>query len=678
MPFPFLIGMVSMDHSECTDALPGKPTRSLRIVVLICHLRMVLPPSRLAREVQGVLPMEGIPADISVVDMPIADAVQYARNLERKGEVDLFICTGATGAYLKKHVGSPVVLIPVSDYDILRVLEEARRMADRVAVLSYRQIDHQLDAVQPLLTISLAQDAYTTLQEAEASVARLAQAGYQVVVGSSMITEIAEQAGLTGVLITSRNAIRQALQDAMDILQAAHAETAKRERLNSLLRHLTDGVAAIDPEGRIQAINPAMARMLGVAADEGIGRPLAALDPQLNVPQLMTGAAVEEGQIVRLGGRSVFVKAAPIVENGQRTGTALTFQDTMAVQRADRQIRRSTRASRFAARYHLSQVVATSSVMLSLLDLAQRYAKTDSTILIHGESGTGKELVAQGIHNASRRAAGPFVAINCASFPESLLESELFGYEEGAFSGSRKGGKPGLFELAHTGTIFLDEIGDMPLSLQTRLLRVLQEREVVRLGGTEPTPVDVRIVAATHRNLRAQIADGKFREDLYYRINILRLKLPALRERREDIAALAFSIAGDIARRNDLQQDTDAWVRPLLPYLESYPWHGNIRELENALERMVLVMMSNETMDFTNQAQVRVLVRSILDDEAVLPLECASFDHGLKAMAKSSELQLIRKVVQECGGSLERASKRLGISRTTIWRRLNATQESDK
>jgi propionate catabolism operon transcriptional regulator len=223
-----------------------------------------------------------------------------------------------------------------------------------------------------------------------------------------------------------------------------------------------------------------------------------------------------------------------------------------------------------------------------VISLAEQYAKTDSTVLITGESGTGKELLAQGIHNASRRRGAPFVAINCAAFPETLLESELFGYEEGAFTGSRKGGKPGLLESAHTGTVFFDEIGDMSLPLQTRLLRVLQEREVLHLGSIEPTPIDVRVIAATHRDLRKNIAEGRFREDLFYRLNILRLHLPPLRERKADIPAITRWIIRGLGKRPEALSPADRLLQGLLPYLESYPWPGNIRELENITERAVL------------------------------------------------------------------------------------------
>lgn len=216
-----------------------------------------------------------------------------------------------------------------------------------------------------------------------------------------------------------------------------------------------------------------------------------------------------------------------------------TFADSGRIQRAEQRLRHQMRNKGFVARYDFENILTDDPAMLTLKSLAQTYAAANATVLIQGETGTGKELFAQGIHHASRRAEGPFVAINCAAIPESLLESELFGYEEGAFTGARRSGKAGMFELAHQGTLFLDEVGELPLPLQARLLRVLQEREVVRLGGTQVIPVDVRILCATHRDLDRSVAAGAFRQDLLYRLNVLSLNVPPLRERRGDITHLA-------------------------------------------------------------------------------------------------------------------------------------------
>jgi propionate catabolism operon transcriptional regulator len=222
----------------------------------------------------------------------------------------------------------------------------------------------------------------------------------------------------------------------------------------------------------------------------------------------------------------VVVSRVPLLDHGVIRGAVVTCQDSAAIQRMERRLRSQHRPRRFEPRYALGAIVGESPAIRSVRALAGRYARTDATVLITGESGTGKEMVAQGIHGASRRRDQPFVAINCAAFPETLLESELFGYEEGAFTGSRRGGRPGLFEAAHLGTIFLDEVGDVPVTLQTRLLRVLQERQVLRLGSNDPTPVDVRVIAATHRDLRRGVETREFREDLYYRLHILPLHIP--------------------------------------------------------------------------------------------------------------------------------------------------------
>jgi propionate catabolism operon transcriptional regulator len=652
--------------------LPGQ--HPARIVILLSHLQIDNLPSRLAQSLQEVLPAYAGVADIRIMDLPISDALQQAQELERTKQADVIICTGATGAYLRKHLSLPVVLMQLAGYDILHALERARRASDRVAILSYRSTLPGLDEVQALFTVSVQQAAYTSLQQAEEAVHEFARQGYQAIIGSSMVTELAEQAGLTGILVTSSSAARRALDDALAIVKNARAEATKRQRLNALLQHLTDGVLAVDMAGKIQIINPALAQLLGVSEEGMLGRPVVELGTHLEIEQVLADGIALENRILKLGRQTVLANIIPTFEDGVQTGAVLTCQDAGAVQRADRQLRSSTRSTRFVAKYRLANIIGESAAMKDLLELAERYAHTDSTILIHGESGTGKELLAQGLHNASRRRKGPFVAVNCAAFPENLLESELFGYEEGAFTGSRKGGKPGLFEMAHTGTIFLDEIGDMPLPLQTRLLRVLQEREVVRLGGTEPTPVDVRVIAATHRNLRKSISAGGFREDLYYRLNILRLKLPALRDRKEDIHAIARHILAQVEKRSGATPLPRHVLQSLLPYLENYSWPGNIRELENLIERAVLSLDGSAGAPI-DERRLRSILADLFEDEHIATADDDAGAGDLKSLAKSTELIRIRKVLEECDGNLEHTAKRLGISRSTLWRRLSQANQ---
>jgi propionate catabolism operon transcriptional regulator len=283
-------------------------------------------------------------------------------------------------------------------------------------------------------------------------------------------------------------------------------------------------------------------------------------------------------------------------------------------------------------------------------------------VLVTGASGTGKELFAQGIHLASARRDRPFVAVNCAALPETLLESELFGYEEGAFTGSRRGGKPGLFEAAHTGTIFLDEIGDMPAPLQTRLLRVLQQREVLRLGGSDPTPVDVRVVAATNRDLEARVAQGTFREDLYYRLAILRLHLPPLAERREDLPLLVDHLLRDALGRHGASDAAERALALVGPRLAAHAWPGNVRELENVLERVAVLLADRS--DEVGERELRGVVPELFGARRRPGAQ------GLRALRRADERSHVERVLEECGGDQGEAARRLGIGRTTLWRKL--------
>jgi propionate catabolism operon transcriptional regulator len=308
--------------------------------------------------------------------------------------------------------------------------------------------------------------------------------------------------------------------------------------------------------------------------------------------------------------------------------------------------------------------------------LVQRYAKSTATLLIRGESGTGKEMVAQSLHQLSARRDFAFVAINCGAFPEALLESELFGYEEGAFTGARKGGKAGLIEAAHRGTLFLDEIGEMPLPLQSRLLRVLQEREVVRLGSTEPTRVDIRVVAATHRALTEGIEAGTFRADLYYRLNILNIALPPLRERQADLMPLAVELLLQIAKREPrlrarvkAAETAERALGGVAGELSGYAWPGNVRELQNVIERIAVELADEESAGVSALAgdDLRLIAPELFETRLSERDEALT----LRERSRHVEADEIRAALASCDGDRDAVCKALGISKTTLWRRLN-------
>ncbi|WP_085640998.1 MULTISPECIES: propionate catabolism operon regulatory protein PrpR [unclassified Pseudomonas] len=644
-----------------------------KVVVLISHLQRPRQRSRLAQVVAG-LTGDYPDTHIEVLDTSVSEALQTARELEQRGEADVFVCAGATAAYLRKHLARPVLTMHVGGDDLLRALGRAREHSPQVALLSYNSINHDLQAMNALFTVQVHQAAYTSLEEARQAVEHAARLGCRSIIGSSTVVELALQAGLHGVLSLSEDTVRKALEEALGILDSQRIEIAKRRHLNAVLQHIPTGVAAVDNQGVVQSLNPALAHLLDLPAGEALGRPLQQLCPELDLPQALEDGSGEENRVIRLGSHAVVSNLLPILENGERTGLVLTCQDITAVQRADQRIRSTRRPGAFTARYRLEQLAGNSQANRDMLQLAKRFAASHSTILITGESGTGKELLAQGIHNESPRRQGPFVGINCAAFPESLLESELFGYEEGAFSGSRKGGKPGLFEAAHRGTLFLDEIGDMPVSLQTRLLRVLQEREVLRLGGTEPISIDVRIIAATHQNLRTAMDEGDFRSDLYYRLNILRLQTTPLRERPEDIALICRGISQRLLVQGQPLGAADI-PAALLPHLSRYAWPGNVRELENVIERAMLSareLLHDHGLD--EQYLARVLPE-LCEGPALTPApKTSSRESDLQMIGKAAQLRHVQETLDSCQGNLDEAARRLGISRTTLWRRLRSVQ----
>jgi two-component system response regulator AtoC len=307
-------------------------------------------------------------------------------------------------------------------------------------------------------------------------------------------------------------------------------------------------------------------------------------------------------------------------------------------------------------------MVQTSQAMKSVSTLVERAAKGTATVLLRGESGTGKELVARAIHEASPRHEGPFVKIHCAALPDALLESELFGYEKGAFTGATCR-KPGRIELAHGGTLFLDEIGDVSPSTQVKLLRVVQERELERLGGTQTVKVDVRFVAATHRDLEAMIAAGDFREDLFYRLAVIPIRLPPLRERREEIAPLVANFCATLGPAN--AKPGVRFDREALALLEAAAWPGNVRQLQNFVERLI-VLSETDTMTATDVRRELAAGAAAV----IAPPSVAQTHDTLEAGRRAAERDALQRALTNAGGNRQIAARLLGVSRRTLYYKL--------
>ncbi|MGE5391144.1 MAG: sigma 54-interacting transcriptional regulator [Deltaproteobacteria bacterium] len=364
------------------------------------------------------------------------------------------------------------------------------------------------------------------------------------------------------------------------------------------------------------------------------------------------------GQMLSIRGQMLEVLYLPVMRQGRTVGIIAKTVPVFRQERTWEQL--VEQYSLGTASYSFDHIVGSHPTILELKELSSKAARTISTVLIKGESGTGKEIFAHAIHNVSPRRRGPFVKVNCAAVPETLLESELFGYAEGAFTGARKDGKPGKFELANHGTIFLDEIGDMSLSMQAKLLRVLQEKEVERVGGVSTTKVDVRVIAATNQDLFKLAQENRFREDLYYRLNVIILEIPTLRERREDIPLISKALLQRL--NSQLGTRVNNISSEVMEHFCNYSWPGNIRELENTIERAINFCDGNT-----------ITLADI--PEHIITLASAPAPHStggtLEYLLEAHEKEVIQKALEKCGGNRTKTAETLNIHRSVLYRKMN-------
>jgi PAS domain S-box-containing protein len=452
------------------------------------------------------------------------------------------------------------------------------------------------------------------------------------------------------------------------------------EELINVFDTMSDGVLGVDKNGRVSQFNPAARQIIGYSQEALLGVHIVELfsgKAPKTMNLLQTGEAFHDQEIM-LSGSSGKVHAAasgiPIFDEDQQViGATIILRPIARVQEL---VNRFTGAQ---ATFTFDSIIGEDKLLRRAVKLAMKAGGNNSTVLLQAESGTGKEVFAQAIHNVSARKNGPFVAINCAALPRELVGSELFGYVEGAFTGARRGGRPGKFELANHGTLLLDEIGDMPLEQQAVLLRALQEKAVLRVGGDSPIKVDVRIIAATNHNLPELVDQGRFRVDLYYRLNVVRINIPALRERPGDIRLLfnhfLKEMSGRTGRRIISVDDA------VYNYLEAYQWPGNIRELQNVVERMLLVADDSRlTIDHLPREIIKMEVDTAvkrqqwLDNSSVVPPGYLGDRHTRKLFALEQEKKRIIQALDMHGGNISKAAIEMGISRSTLYRKMKECQ----
>lgn len=604
----------------------------------------------------------------------LEEGVSYAYQLEHKG-VDVIISRGVTGKKIKKEISLPVVLIEITAFDILQALYAAKSKGKKIAFLGHKSMDFspEFDSITQILNICVDRYGYENIYDMQEQMERILQANYDVVVSTGLcVYDMAQRSGVEAVLVKSGyDAVYSAIKRAIEIVQGIQREQERLERFRAVLELTSDGILILDKNQRISFINPSAEKLLGIDAEKYLGCSTDKLHrSSLFGPLLNTNNKIVE--ITKENERKQFwVSSMPINIKGQEKGRVITFQSAYRIQTLEQNIRKQLFKKGLVAKYKFSDIVGKSHSLQEAISRAKKFAATNATILIYGESGTGKELFAQSIHNESARCHGPFVAINCAAIPENLLESELFGYDEGAFTGARKGGKSGLFEIAHGGTIFLDEISEMTPSVQARLLRVLQEREVMRLGSDRVIPVDVRVIAATNSDLSIAVREGKFRSDLYHRLEVLTIEIPPLRVRKEDIDLLA----NHFIKQFSIEQNKEVPLlsKQSLEKLKEYDWPGNVRELQNVIYKYVLL--------YDDSQDNEKLISKLVDEKMKKSFNYSQQDFDTITLKIGKLDDMEREIIAHLksrGYTHKEISRLLGTSRTTLWRKGKTHSESFK
>lgn len=601
------------------------------------------------------------------------EAVPVARQLLAKG-VEVVLGGGGTGNLLAQTIGLPVVKIARTHLDVLRALLRAREYGAHIGMTTFARPIDGLDVFEQLLGIKIREIVFSTSQQLASGIADAVKAGVDCVVGGGICKRIITSLGGTGVVVLpSQEIVQQALAEARAIAAARRREKHDSARFKTILETMKEGLIVVNSSGEVEVLNKMAADVFGLAPQRMIGRPLPNAISDTGLLRVLETDRPETDQVRRVGDIDIVISSVPIKVDGTTEGVVATFKEAQVIQSIHRRLREKLYVKGFVAKYSIDQLKGESKCMRQLIEKTRKYATADAAVLIEGETGTGKEILSQGIHRLSTRRDQPFVAINCSALSESLLESELFGYEEGAFTGAKRGGKIGLFELANGGTVFLDEIADISPNVQVRLLRVLEAKEIMRIGGDRIVPIDVRITSSTHKNLYAEVKAGRFRADLYFRLAILKLHIAPLRERIEDLPTIL----------RELLNRYGAVEKAITPNMAKraaeYYWPGNVRELD-ALAKRYIALLGPARQNDRLFAELLEENRSSVHDlstgsaDQLTASESAGAAHRsdrLRDQINGFEARVIQATLAQCRFNKKETAKRLGISVNTLWRKLD-------
>lgn len=576
---------------------------------------------------------------------------------------------------IRKEITNSVITLHPSSLNLLEAFTNAKTISQQnIAYIGFNfpTLHEDIVFIQKYLNIKVDLYCYEDKENQQHVINNALQNNINAAVVTSEIVEnqIRDKVIKTVLVEVGKFAILQAIRTGLEIIKSKEIEHKKNRWLQSLMDLTNDGVISTDLNGAITTFNQKAGEYLSVRPDEMVGANYNDLpdndvtrDLILETKKLLQTSEYNEerSHFLNLANKNFLVNTAIINKKDEEGQVIITFRDESEIRKYQNAIYREAVNKGMTAKYLFKDIIGKEESIVSAIEIAKNYARSDSTILITGETGVGKEVFAQSIHNFSKRKNGPFVAINCANIPDNLLESELFGYERGSFTGAKREGKKGLFELANTGTVFLDEISEMSLSLQAGLLRVLQNKEIRQIGGDKAIPVDIRIIAATNKDMTTAIDDKSFREDLYYRINILNLYIPPLRKRKKDIRLLAEYFLREKSSNslNDLPE-------ALINAMGSYHWPGNVRQLEGFIEKFIVLYNMQSLQLLTNK-----LIQEIRRED---PKRNNGISENLEELLiaagslENLERQLLLNMLPKYG--IVYLADLLGVSRTTLWRKL--------
>ena len=584
---------------------------------------------------------------------------------------DVLVARGYSASRLKElYPNIPIVSIDITAYDIIQCIYYCKEQykAKKISLIGNFSKHHDLKLLEKILDCKI-NLVYSKEENIKKNVCLVIKQGYDAIVGGySVYLASRRQKHSASAIETGEEAIQIALNEAKNIGEAVKLEREKSEKFRNVTESATDGIIYITREGKVEILNRPGKKILEefkpIKEEFDILKEYDFVSQGLK--KIENNQVQKDSSLHSNDNITISVDYLPVIIKDQVEGAVIHFQNVTKIQELENKIRKKLSHRGLSAKYTFKDIIYRSDEMDRVIHQAFSYAEVDSNIIIYGESGTGKELIAHSIHNESNRKLKPFVAVNCAAIPENLLESELFGYVEGAFTNAKKNGKMGLFELAHGGTLFLDEISEISIDFQGKLLRAIQENEIRRVGDNRTIRIDVRIVAAANRNLNKLVKEGKFRLDLLYRLDVLRIFVPPLRKRKKDIKVLFLHFLRNYEKKYG---SIKAITEEALKYLEDYEYPGNIRELQNIVERAVVLHRGKVIQKEEIQ---KLVIQDEIEIEPVLEnyVEDDSSEIKFNELQRREEKEMIIRALEKNGYNRNKTADALGIDRTTLWRKM--------